>query len=230
MLECSLMMPRSGPLLGCVVPHHAKVCEWTDAGGYNMPAALEWTLNQGRSRLTGEQMGLPTKDPREFTSFEELKETFFEQVSHIMKHCAVSTIIEQKLHQEMVPRPYLSLLVEGCMESGKDLKDGGASCNIGPGWIVVGPADCANGLAAIKKNVFEEKNITMDQLVKALDDDFVGHEEIHQLLKKSPKFGNDDDYVDRFMVEVTDFNDKGFSQYKDILGNPFHSAIMGPYL
>jgi choline trimethylamine-lyase len=218
---------REWTLLGCVVPHHRKVCEWTDAGGYNMAAALEWTLNQGRSRLTGEQMGLPCKDPRAFTSFEELKETFFKQIDHIMKHCAVSTLIQQRLHQKMVPRPYLSLLVEGCMESGKDLVDGGARYNIGPGWIVVGAADCANGLAAIKKNVFEEKNITMDQLIKALDDDFAGHDEIHQLLKKSPKFGNDDDYVDRLQVETTDYNDTGLRQYKDILGNPFHSAIMG---
>ncbi len=218
---------REWTLLGCVVPHHRKVYEWTDAGGYNMAAALEWTLNQGRSRLTGEQMGLPTKDPREFTSFEELKETFFKQVDHILKHCAVSTVIEHRLHRKMVHRPYLSLLVEGCMESGKDLVDGGARYNVGPGWIVVGAADCANGLAAIKKNVFEEKNITMDQLVKALDDDFVGHEEIQQLLKNSPKFGNDDDYVDRLQVEMTDYNDKGLSRYKDTLGNPFHSAIMG---
>jgi formate C-acetyltransferase len=127
----------------------------------------------------------------------------------------------------MVHRPYLSLLVEGCLESGKDLVNGGARYNVGPGWIVVGAADCANGLAAIKKNVFEEKNITMDQLIKALDDDFVGHEEIQQLLKNSPKFGNDDDYVDRLQVEMTDYNDKGLRQYKDTLGNPFHSAIMG---
>ncbi len=218
---------REWTLLGCVVPHHRKVYEWTDAGGYNMAAALEWTLNQGRSRLTGEQLGLPTKDARHFASFEELKETFFEQVRHIMKHCAVSTIIEQKLHQEMVPRPYLSLLVEGCLESGKDLVDGGARYNVGPGWIVVGAADCANGLAAIRKNVFEENKITMDQLLKALDDDFVGHEEIHQQLRKSPKFGNDDDTVDRLVVEMTDFNDRGLSQYKDVLGQPFHSAIMG---
>ncbi len=218
---------REWTLLGCVVPHHRKVYEWTDAGGYNMAAALEWTLNQGRSRLTGEQMGLPTKDPREFTSFEELKETFFKQVDHILKHCAISTVIEHKLHREMVHRPYLSLLVEGCMESGKDLVNGGARYNVGPGWIVVGAADCANGLAAIKKNVFEEKNITMDQLIKALDDDFVGHEEIRELLKNAPKFGNDDDYVDRLQVEMTDYNDKGLSRYKDTLGNPFHSAIMG---
>jgi formate C-acetyltransferase len=218
---------REWTLLGCVVPHHRKVYEWTDAGGYNMAAALEWTLNQGRSRLSGKQMGLPTKDPREFASFEELKETFFEQVDHIMKHCAVSTVIEHKLHRKMVHRPYLSLLVEGCLESGKDLVNGGARYNVGPGWIVVGAADCANGLAAIKKNVFEEKNITMDQLVKALDDDFVGHEEIQQLLKNSPKFGNDDDYVDRLQVEMTDYNDKGLRRYKDTLGNPFHSAIMG---
>lgn len=218
---------REWTLLGCVVPHHRKVYEWTDAGGYNMAAALEWTLNQGRSRLTGEQMGLETKDPRDFESFEELKATFFEQVDLILKNCAISTVIEQKLHQQMVSRPYLSLLVEGCMEKGKDLVDGGARYNIGPGWIVVGAADCANGLAAIKKQVFDEKKITMDQLIKALDDDFIGHEEIHELLKKSPKFGNDDDFVDRLQVEMTDYNDKGLSRYKDTLGNPFHSAIMG---
>ncbi|SDO54878.1 glycyl radical protein [Desulforhopalus singaporensis] len=218
---------REWTLLGCVVPHHRKVYEWTDAGGYNMAAALEWTLNRGRSRITGEQMGLPTKDPREFSSFNELKETFFTQVRHILNHCAISTIIEQRLHRQMVPRPFLSLLVEGCMESGSDLVNGGARYNIGPGWIVVGAADCANGLAAIRKNVFEEKNITMDQLLKALDDDFVGHEEIHEMLKNSPKFGNDDDYVDRLQVEMTDFNDRGLSEYTDILGNPFHSAIMG---
>lgn len=218
---------REWTLLGCVVPHHRKVYEWTDAGGYNMAAALEWTLNQGKSRVTGEQLGLPTKDPREFTSFEEVRETFLDQVRHIMKHCAVSTIIEHKLHREMVPRPYLSTLVEGCLENGKDLVDGGARYNIGPGWIVVGAADCANGLAAIRKNIFEEKKITMDQLVKALDDDFIGHEEIQQLLKKSPKFGNDDDYVDRLVVELTDFNDHGLGQYHDSLGLPLHSAIMG---
>ena len=218
---------REWTLLGCVVPHHRKVFEWTDAGGYNMAAALEWTLNRGRSRLTGEQMGLPTKDPVEFKTFEELKETFFKQVDHIMRHCAVSTIIEQQLHQRMVPRPYLSLLVEGCMQNGKDLVNGGARYNVGPGWIVVGAADCANGLAAIKKHVFEEKNITMRQLLKALDDDFAGHEEIHQMLKNAPKFGNDDDYVDRLQVEMTDYNDEGLRRYKDVLGNPFHSAIMG---
>lgn len=218
---------REWTLLGCVVPHHRKVYEWTDAGGYNMAAALEWTLNRGKSRLTGELLGLPTGDPRTFTSFDELKETFFSQVDHILKHCAISTVIEQKLHQQLVPRPYLSLLVEGCMESGKDLVHGGAKYNIGPGWIVVGAADCANGLAAVKKHVFEEKNITMDQLINALDDDFIGHEEIHEMLKNAPKFGNDDDYVDRLQVEMTDYNDKGLSRYTDILGNPFHSAIMG---
>jgi len=218
---------REWTLLGCVVPHHRKVYEWTDAGGYNMGAALEWTLNRGKSRLTDKQMGPVTKNPREFESFEELKATFFEHVDFIHKHCAISTIVEHQLHREMVPRPFLSTLVEGCVESGKDLIDGGARYNVGPGWIVVGAADCANGLAAIKKNVFEERKITMDQLIKALDDNFEGHEEIHQLLRNSPKFGNDDDYVDRLQVEMTDYNDKGLTRYRDTLGNPFHSAIMG---
>ena len=60
----------------------------------------------------------------------------------------------------------------------------------------VGPTDAGDSLTAIKKLVFDDKKITMDQLCRALDDNFVGHEEIRRMLLKAPKFGNDDDYAD----------------------------------
>ncbi|SDO54784.1 glycyl radical protein [Desulforhopalus singaporensis] len=213
--------------LGCVVPSTRKVSEWTYAGQYNMAACLEWALNRGKSRKTGQQFGLETKDPATFTSFDDLLESFYGQVKKLIKTGYETTIIQQLVHQESVPRPFFSAMVEGCMESGKDLTRGGAKYNAGPGWVVVGCADTANGLAAIKKIVFDQKKTTMAELCSALDNNFEGFEELRQLLVNSPKFGNDDDYVDNLQVELADFSDREFRQYRDVLGLPFHSAIMG---
>ena len=213
--------------LGCVVPSTRKVSEWTYAGQYNMAACLEWTLNRGKSRKTGKQLGLETQDPASFSSFEELKESFLDQVRRIIKIAHETTLIQQTVHREIVPRPFFSAIVDGCMENGKDLTRGGALYNAGPGWVIVGCADSANGLAAIKKVVFEDKKATMAELCKALDNNFEGREDLRQWLVNAPKYGNDDDYVDEFQVELSDFSDREFRKYKDILGNPFHSAIMG---
>ncbi|KAA3626437.1 MAG: glycyl radical protein [Proteobacteria bacterium] len=218
---------RDWNLLGCVVPHHRKIGEWTDAGAYNMAAAIEFTLNDGRSRLTGERMGLQTGDPVKFKTFEEFKDAFTLQLRNILKHAVISTTVEQDIHWDNMPRPFVSAIVDGCMESGKDIAQGGAKFNVGPGWVLVGLADTANSLAAIKKLVYDDESLTMNALCTALDSNFDGHEEIRQLLLKCPKYGNDNQYVDKFAVEMADFVDREFRKHKDKLGNPFHNAIMG---
>lgn len=213
--------------LGCVVPSTRKVSEWTYAGQYNMAACLEWALNRGYSRKTGKLLGIETKDPATFETFDELKEALYEQVKRVIKIGYETTVIQQIVHQEIIPRPYFSAMVDGCMENGRDLTKGGALYNAGPGWVIVGCADTANGLAAIKSVVFDEKKATMAELCDALDNNFEGREDLRQLLINAPKYGNDVDYVDDLQVELSDFSDREFRKYKDILGLPFHSAIMG---
>ena len=66
---------------GCVVPHFRKIGEWTSAVNVNLAAALEFALNNGCSRLTPSLCGLPEKNIAEFTSYEEVKEAFFKQLS-----------------------------------------------------------------------------------------------------------------------------------------------------
>jgi formate C-acetyltransferase len=218
---------RDWSLLGCVVPHQKKIGEWTDAGAFNMAAAIEWALNDGRSRLTGKQMGVYTGDPRGFSTFEEFKVAFLQQLRYIIKHAVITTTVEEEVHWDNMPRPYISAIVDGCVEEGKDISRGGARFNVGPGWVIVGTADTANSLAAIKKLVYDEKKISIEALCEALDRDFEGHEEIRRLLINCPKFGNDDDFVDRFAVEVTDIVDQELRSYRSRLGLPFHGALMG---
>jgi formate C-acetyltransferase len=88
-------------------------------------------------------------------------------------------------------------------------------------------ADTANSLAVIKKLVFEEKAITLQELCEALDDNWQGHKAIRSMALKCPKYGNDDDFVDRFAVEITNFYHQEIRKYKGWCEQPFNSAFMG---
>ncbi|PKU26572.1 glycyl radical protein [Telmatospirillum siberiense] len=212
---------------GCVVPHFRKVGEWTSAVSVNLAAAIEFALNGGKSRLTGEAMGLREKDVADFVSFEEVKDAYLRQVAHLVKHSVIGTITAQRIHTEIVPRPYLSLLVDGCMSSGTDLAKGGAKYNVGPVLTGIGVADSANALAVIKSLVFERKKYTLAEIGKALAADWVGYEEMRQAALACPKYGNDDDYVDAIASELTDFYHREVRSFKDLFGSPFNSAFMG---
>ena len=212
---------------GCVVPHYRKTGEWTAAVNVNFGSALEYALNEGKSRMTGEQMGLPEKPSREFVSYEEVEKAFYRQFANLCKHSVIATIEAQKLHQEMVPRPFLSSCIESCLETGKDLSQGGAKYNVGPVITGIGLAVASNSLAVIKKLVFEDKETTMEELDRALSADWEGYEELRKKAREVPKYGNDDDYVDEIAIKMANWYYQEIHQYKDVFGSPFNTAFMG---
>lgn len=165
-------------------------------GQDNLALYLELALNDGVRRLDGVKMGASTGDPRKFKSFEDVRAAFYEQVLHMRKITQKNgDRTEQKLIDEY-PMPYESVMIEGCVAKGLCREDGGAHYNFNTGGTEVGSSDAADSLAAIKRLVFDEKKITMEQLCDALDANFEGHEDIRRMCQKVPKFGNDDDYVD----------------------------------
>ena len=212
---------------GCVVPHFRKTGEWTAAVNMNFGSALEYALNQGASLMTGEQMGLTEKPAAQFGTFEEVMAAFYRQFDNLCRHSIILTVEAQRLHKEMVPRPFLSSCIEHCMESGKDLSQGGAKYNIGPVITGIGLAVTANSLAAVKKLVFEDKVCTMETLVNALRANWEGYEDLRQQAKDCPKYGNDQDDVDDLAVEIANHFYREIHQYKDIFGSPFLTAFMG---
>ena len=212
---------------GCVVPHFRKTGEWTAAVNMNFGSALEYALNQGASLMTGEQMGLTEKPAAQFVTFEEVMAAFYRQFDNLCRHSIILTVEAQRLHKEMVPRPFLSSCIEHCMESGKDLSQGGAKYNIGPVITGIGLAVTANSLAAVKKLVFEDKVCTMETLVNALRANWEGYEDLRQQAKDCPKYGNDQDDVDDLAVEIANHFYREIHQYKDIFGSPFLTAFMG---
>ena len=171
----------------------------------NLAKAVELTLNDGRDAATQKQVGPTTGDPRAFKSFEEFLAAFKAQLKHILEWAIRVNNMADAGRARWEPVPYMSALVEGCMQSGKDSNAGGALFNF---LTVEGIAlaTVADSLAAVKKLVFEDKQVDMGRLLDALQANFEGHESLRQtLLHKAPKYGNDDAYADEIARDVSRF-------------------------
>ncbi|MDO4943422.1 MAG: pyruvate formate lyase family protein, partial [Lachnospiraceae bacterium] len=102
----------------------------------------------------------------------------------------------------IAPDPLFSSITRDCVKNGRDISQDGARY-IFHMILVTGLADTVDSLAAIKKMVYEEKKVTMEELITALKDNWVGHERLRAMMQnKVPKFGNDDDYVDEIAVQL----------------------------
>lgn len=169
--------------------------------------ALDFTLHNGISGLTGADVGLHTGNPENFKTYEDFYAAFLRQLENAIDMAAELSNLAQELYSGEAPNPYRSLFIEGCMEKGLDYKSGGPV--YGHGQILAEAiADTADSLAAIKKYVYEEKRFSLSELINALDKNFEGYDEMYHLLKNSEvKFGNDIDYVDSIAADfVNHFN------------------------
>ncbi|MFN2138299.1 MAG: glycyl radical protein, partial [Candidatus Promineifilaceae bacterium] len=193
---------RSGGTSGCVETGAFGKENYTLTGYFNLPKILELALNDGCDPRTQKQLGPHTGDPREITSFEELFAAYTKQLNHFIDIKIRGNQVIERLYALYLPAPFLSLLIDDCIASGRDYHSGGARYNssyiqgVGLGTI----SDC---LAAIKTHVFEHETFTMDRLLEMLNANFEGYErERRLLLNKTPRYGNDDDTADALMVDV----------------------------
>ncbi len=172
----------------------------TDA--QNLPMMLELALNNGVSRMFHKKIGAETGDPRQFKSYEEVWEAYKTQLRTVLPKSLIGVSYYQYLWATQMPSPLLSSLYDKALERGRDVVDGGTDPYSSTGLWVTGTVNVGDSLAALKKVVFDDKKVTMSELIDALDANFVGYERVYQLLKAAPKFGNDIDYVDRIMDDV----------------------------
>ena len=210
---------------GCVENATPKCWIRAPGGWLNLPKILELALNQGECALSGEQIGLRTKPAVEMQSFEELMGIVRRHFAYaVEQHVIWSNLIDQ-VHARVMPQPSVSMFIEDCLENGKDAVAGGARYNF-TSPLMVGIATMADSLAAIKKLVFEEGQISMTELMAALRDDFKGHEILRaKLINKAPKYGNDLDYVDDLAREISVIFCDEFAKYQNSRGGGFRAGF-----
>jgi formate C-acetyltransferase len=223
----SLEDARDCAIVGCVEPNAAgKMAQWSDGGHYNFGSAVEFALFDGYHRLSGEYVGARTGDPRDFNSFNQFKRAVFDQISFFIKHLATAAVICEEAHELFCPMPFGSTTIEDCVKRGLDITMGGARYNAGPAFLGTGVADVSNSLAAVKKFVFDEKRVSMEDLLDALSANFEGYETLRlSLMNEAPKYGNDDNDVDQFALEVTEHSFRECQKYRSRRGCRFISAL-----
>ncbi len=238
---CTIEEARDWTIVGCIQPGPGggTTDGSPDAGYVNAPKVLELVLHNGIDPATGDRMGLETGDPRDFKSIEELKDAVKKQLLYFYNKIRVGYNMMQPYHATRFPVIFASMVTKGCVESGKSVQQGGAKYSTA-GMFVTGAANLADSLVAIEKCVFEDHDLTMDQLIRVLDKNFEGEERTRQLLLNKPaKFGNDDAHVDGVYREMLQFIASNVQSWHDARGgyysfsnlsqtvNVSHGAVCG---
>jgi pyruvate formate-lyase/glycerol dehydratase family glycyl radical enzyme len=193
---------RNGGASGCVETGAFGKESYILTGYFNLTKILEITLHNGTDPRSGELIGIETGDPAEFYSFDELYGAFEQQLRHFIDIKIEGNLTIERLWARHLPAPFLSLLIDDCIEKGMDYNGGGARYN--SSYIQgVGLGTLTDSLAAIRYHVYDKGTLGMDEFLDALDSDFAGREELRtRLLGKTPKYGNDDDYPDGIASRV----------------------------
>jgi formate C-acetyltransferase len=229
----SLKDARNNCVAGCVaicIDGKNILTQLKLGGAINAPHMLSLALNDGVDIITGQMdpcCNLKTGDATKFKTYEEVFEAFRKQLVEQYYWGWRASQIARNLEPKVQCCPFISSLNEMCIAEGKDAKE--IADHYYPFFgCCSGTVDAGDALAAIKKLVFDEKKVTMDELNRACKANWVGYENILKMCKEAPKFGNDDPYVDNIVNDVFEMITGEAAKFKDMTGAKydvqFHSV------
>ena len=157
---------REYNIIGCVEPQKAgKTDGWHDAAFFNMCRPLELVFSNGMDK--GELVGIQTGDVTKMTTFEEFYDAYKKQMEYCISLLVNADNAIDVAHAERVPLPFESCMVDDCISRGISVQEGGAIYNFtGPQGF--GIANMADSLYAIRKLVYEDKKVSMEEYKEAL--------------------------------------------------------------
>ncbi|MCP4750105.1 MAG: hypothetical protein GY866_04385, partial [Proteobacteria bacterium] len=189
-------------------------------GALTVPGVLSYALNQGRHPDTDRQIGARTPDPLTFQSIEDVMDAYLEQIRFFTERLCKIENTSNSLYEKYLPRPFYSALLDGCIEKGLDCRKWGYPSPVADFCVILGPANVADAITAIKKNVFDDKTVSMKSLLLALKDDWNGHEKLRQQMLNAPKYGNDNQYADAIAAEVHHKTAAAMAEFGNRFGIP----------
>lgn len=222
---------RNYSIVGCVEPQcGGKTDGWYDAAFFNLAKVMEVTINNGE--FNGKRIGPKTGEFTSFENLDEFIEAYKEQTQYFVAQMVCADNCVDMAHRERAPLPFVSCMMDDCIEKGKSIQEGGGHYR-SSGPLGVGIANVGDSFMAIKKLVFEDKKITLSDLKDALLTNF-GHDvECNELQKnkfneikdilihKAPKFGNDICEVDELTREGALIYCKEVEKHTNVRGGKF---------
>jgi pyruvate formate-lyase/glycerol dehydratase family glycyl radical enzyme len=212
-------------IVGCVEPTgQGNSFAATGRMFMNLPGVLELTLNNGFSGLSGRVDGLNTGDPAEFLTFDDLYSAFARQLTFNIERSVQIAEVGDREAMTCFQHPFVSAMVEGCLENGKDYVTGGAKYNLSS-ITGYGFATLVDSFHHIKKVVYDEKILSLPDFIKVLNSDFAGQEILRQkLLTKYDKWGNDQAEVDALACQLWDLFTQEVAQHAPLRGGRYSAG------
>ncbi|MBU4241044.1 MAG: hypothetical protein KKE43_06045 [Actinobacteria bacterium] len=222
---------RDYAIIGCVEQVSAsRTGGNTGSSQLNLAGLVDMAIRNGSigmpmANLISGGRGYVARDFKPPSSFEELMNAFEKQIDHAVEEITRGVNIIDREYMKR-PTPYISMTIDGCLESGCDITAGGATYDVSA-ITLTGMANAVDSLMAIKRAVYEEKWVTLEQLIEALDRNFRRDEALRQkIMNRIPKFGNDNDEVDGIARRVMDMTFEKIFSKKNIRGGHFSPAYI----
>ncbi len=205
---------RAGGCSGCVEVGAFGKEAYVLTGYFNLPKVLELALHNGIDPLSGKRLGSESGGADSFATFDDLFEAFRRQLRHFVNLKILGNRIIQRMYATLMPAPFLSVITDDCVRRGMDYNAGGARYN-NTFIQLVGIGSITDSLSAIRQLVFDEKELSLGELIGAIDANFEGNEAMRlRLVNRTCKYGNDNDFADGIMVRVFE------SCFEEIDGRP----------
>ena len=206
---------------GCTECRMPNKDTYTSGGAYtNFGAAVEMTLYNGKMKKYGDvQLGPKTGDPRTFKTWDEFWNAYVAQHHNLLRATFIQQYIVIQTRARHFAAPMLSAMHDLCMKYCRDLHSPHIPEGVEFGYFeFMGLGTVIDSLSAVKKLVYEDKKLTMNQLLEALEHNFEGYEDIQHLLKSAPCYGNDDPYADAIGKELDRMSVAYAAKYSKDLG------------
>ena len=200
----------------------------------NFAAALEMTLFNGKMLKFGDQqLSIETGDPTDFENWDQFWSAFTQQQINFIKHAFIQQYHIIRLRHQHFAAPMGSALHDLCMKHCLDLHTPQIPEGINLGYFeCIGYGTVVDSLSAIKKLVFEEKKLTMSEVVEAIRCNFEGKEDVRAMLQNVPCYGNNDEYadsiaraIDKVSLSFTKVYAKELGVHLDLRYVPFTSHV-----
>ncbi len=222
----SLEDARDYGVVGCLEPNaQGKTFGSTFAVQFSGIKCLEFALSNGVDNIFGYQSGVETGDPADFRSFDDLWSAYDRQVSHFVNQFVRGIACLDQAVAELVPSPFASAMIDGPLDKGIDVTEGGAIYN-STGVQLMGFSNVADSLFSVKRAVFEDNKFSIGDLASWLGEDWMDAEDKQSyLLNKIHKYGNDHDDVDAMAAKVMDHFCDELTEHRNYRGGAFWPGI-----
>ncbi len=201
-------------MVGCIENFiTGKQPPWSD-NFFGTPRYFEPLFNRGRG-IFHAAPGVDTGDLSEISTMAQFMECFETQLRYgVMEYYTKFCNDNARFNSKMYTQPFLSCFCDDTIARAKDICDGGSKYPTSHGVALMGVGTVTDSLAAIEKVVFVDHEATLEDIRDALIANFEGYDELREKLLCAPKYGNDDDFADKYAVWFVDFLSREFSSLK----------------